>query len=77
MQRRPPTAGEAYGSYEIEAAQGADVRADLASTLVSGGWGLLRLESIGMSLEEIFLRLTTTEEAAEPVADNTSGAEQS
>lgn len=77
VQRRPPTAGEAYGSYEIEAARGADVRADLASTLVGGGWGLLRLESIGMSLEEIFLRLTTTDEAAELAAEETNGAEQS
>ena len=77
VQRRPPTAGESYGSYEIEASRGADVRADLASALVGGGWGLLRLESIGMSLEEIFLRLTTTEAAAELVAEDTSGAKQS
>ena len=66
VRRRAPADDQPYGSYEIEAARGADVRAELAGAVVGGGWGLLRLESIGMSLEEIFLRLTTSEAVPEP-----------
>ena len=77
VHRKPPTAGEAYGSYEVEAEQGMDVRAELAGAVVNGGWNLLRLESVGMSLEEIFLRLTTNEESAEMADSATNGAARS
>ena len=82
VHRKPPTVGETFGSYEVEAEQGADVRADLAAVVVKGGWGLLKLESVGMSLEEIFLRLTTSEQAVDPPNEAamrgaaTNGAEQ-
>lgn len=77
VHRRPPSAGESYGGYEIEAEQGVDVRTALATAVVTGGWGLLRLESVGMSLEEIFLRLTTSEEASQTVAGTTNGVKES
>jgi len=77
VHRRPPSADESYGGYEIEAEQGVDVRTDLATAVVTGGWGLLRLESVGMSLEEIFLRLTTSEEASQTVAGTTNGVKES
>jgi ABC-2 type transport system ATP-binding protein len=48
---------------DVEAEAGKDVRADLARSLVHGGYGLLGLQQMGMSLEEIFLHLTTTEAA--------------
>ena len=47
--------------YEIESQQGRDVRRDLARTVVTSGWGLLELRPMRMSLEEIFLSLTTEE----------------
>src|SRR5687767_15484867 len=54
--------------YEIESDTGRDVRRDLASTVVTHGWGLLELRPMRMSLEEIFLHLTTEDTAAaEPV----------
>jgi ABC-2 type transport system ATP-binding protein len=55
---------------DVEAEAGADVRSDLASAVVGGGLGLLGLQQMGMSLEEIFLHLTTTDEpeAAVPAA---------
>ena len=55
---------------DVEAEAGRDVRAELASALVTGGHGLLGLQQVGMSLEEIFLELTTTDQGAEtaPVA---------
>ncbi len=50
--------------YEVESERGHDVRRDLAHTIVGAGWGLLELRPMRMSLEEIFLSLTTEETAA-------------
>jgi ABC-2 type transport system ATP-binding protein len=50
--------------YEVESERGHDVRRDLARTVVTGGWGLLELRPLRMSLEEIFLSLTTEEAQA-------------
>ena len=47
--------------YEVETERGYDVRRDLARAVVSSGWGLLELRPMRMSLEEIFLSLTTEE----------------
>jgi len=50
-------------SYEVNSESGRDVRRELASAIVSRGWGLLELRPLRMSLEEIFLHLTTEEVA--------------
>jgi ABC-2 type transport system ATP-binding protein len=50
--------------YEIESERGQDIRRELARTIVSSGWGLTELRPMRMSLEEIFLSLTTDEAAA-------------
>ncbi len=55
-------------ALEVEAEAGRDVRADLARAIVSKGFALLGLQQVGMSLEEIFLHLTTTDRAEEPAA---------
>ena len=59
------------GVFEIDSEKGADVRRDLSTAVVRGGWGLLELRPVRVSLEEIFLSLTTEERAgaepAEPV----------
>jgi ABC-2 type transport system ATP-binding protein len=47
------------GYYEIESALDADARPRIAEAVVQRGWGLLELRPSGMSLEEIFLTLTT------------------
>jgi len=52
-------------SFEINSETGRDVRRELASTIVGQGWGLLELRPLRMSLEEIFLHLTTEETAHE------------
>ncbi|MCH7745014.1 MAG: ATP-binding cassette domain-containing protein [Chloroflexi bacterium] len=54
--------GRGLFSYVVTANPGTELRGQIASTVVGGGWDLMRLQSVGMSLEEIFLRLTTTEE---------------
>jgi len=50
------------GTYEIETNLGTDRRADIAAMAVQRGWGVLELRPVGLSLEEVFLKLTTTEE---------------
>jgi ABC-2 type transport system ATP-binding protein len=47
--------------YEVESEHGRDVRRELARTVIGSGWGLLELRPMRMSLEEIFLSLTTEE----------------
>ena len=48
----------ADGSIEFQFAPGHDVRPEVAKAVVSGGYDLLELRPVGMSLEEIFLELT-------------------
>jgi len=57
------------GSYLVSCNKGSDRRAELARAVVEQGWGLLELRSIGMSLEDIFLQLTTEEVHGEPSAE--------
>lgn len=38
-----------------------DIREQLASHVIGAGWGLVELKSVNLSLEEIFLKLTTQE----------------
>ena len=49
--------------YEVESEQGQDIRRQLARAIVTSGWGLLEFRPMRMSLEEIFLSLTTDETA--------------
>ncbi len=47
--------------FEIDSERGHDVRRDLARVVVTSGWGLLELRPMRMSLEDVFLSLTTEE----------------
>ena len=55
------------GAFEVESERGRDVRRDLSREIVTRGWGLLELRPMRMSLEEVFLQVTT-EELPEPRA---------
>jgi ABC-2 type transport system ATP-binding protein len=66
LQVRPKSDGSGGATFEVEAESGRDVRPDLARAVVQTGFDLLTLQPVGMSLEEIFLHLTTTDTAAEP-----------
>ena len=59
------TPGEGTGEVIVEAGLGADLREEIARTVVEAGAGLLELRPLAMSLEDVFLRLVTHEEAAE------------
>jgi ABC-2 type transport system ATP-binding protein len=54
----PPTAPAAF---EVESEPDNDVRRDLARAIVTRGWGLLELRPVRMSLEDVFLQVTTEE----------------
>lgn len=43
----------------VEGTQGKDIRSDIAAGIVSKGWPLYELRGVSMSLEDIFLQLTT------------------
>ncbi|MEW6320088.1 MAG: ABC transporter ATP-binding protein [Acidobacteriota bacterium] len=49
--------------FEVDSERGLDVRAELAAVVVGRGWRLLELRPVRMSLEDIFLSLTTEETA--------------
>jgi len=49
-------------SYSVDSSLHAEVTKDLAKVVVMNGWNLYELKKAEMSLEEIFLRLTTQEE---------------
>jgi len=46
-------------TFEVHAEKGQDVRAELARAVVESRWNLLELKTSGLSLEDIFLKLTT------------------
>jgi len=54
--------------YEVDSEAGRDVRRELAAAVVSRGWGLLEMRPMRMSLEEIFLHVTTEEAPAQAAA---------
>jgi len=47
--------------FECESLSGRQIRSDLARSVVNAGWNLNELKAVGVSLEEIFLQLTTAE----------------
>ena len=60
---------DGMAGFEIDSERGRDVRRDLARMVVSSGWGLLELRPMRMSLEDVFLSLTTEEVPTEAPAD--------
>jgi ABC-2 type transport system ATP-binding protein len=64
---------DGVAGYEVESERGHDVRRDLAHAVVSSGWGLLELRPMRMSLEEIFLSLTTEEAESMGAAGQAGG----
>jgi ABC-2 type transport system ATP-binding protein len=52
--------------FEVESQKGRMVRGDVARTVVECGWDLNELRPAAMSLEEIFLQLTGSQQTAEP-----------
>ena len=64
---------DGLGVFEVDTEKGSDLRRDLASAIVRGGWGLLELRPMRVSLEDVFVSLMTEEKEA-PVAAETEVA---
>ncbi len=56
------TGTEGVDRFLVACRMGRDVRPQLAAAITQRKWDLLELQAVGMSLEDIFLRLTTSEE---------------
>jgi ABC-2 type transport system ATP-binding protein len=65
--RVAPVDAATAGAFEVESETGRDVRRELAKAVVLGGYDLLEMRPTRVSLEDIFLSLTT-EEAPEEAA---------
>jgi ABC-2 type transport system ATP-binding protein len=63
---------DSIAGYEVDSESGRDVRRELASVVVSRGWGLLELRPMRMGLEEIFLKVITEDAAATDAAPEAS-----
>ncbi|MFQ5950025.1 MAG: ATP-binding cassette domain-containing protein, partial [Nitrospiria bacterium] len=61
----PQSSPDGEGTFIVESDIGCDIREELSSTLVENGWGLLELKPLVLSLEEVFLQLTTQEKGVE------------
>ncbi|HLF03647.1 MAG TPA: ABC transporter ATP-binding protein [Dehalococcoidia bacterium] len=57
-----PPSGRNNHVYVVQARHGQDLRDEISKAIIGGGWGLLSMRMSTMSLEDIFLRLTTQEE---------------
>ncbi len=55
-------------AWQVETGKDPAIRSELARAVIESGWGLYEIRSVGLSLEDIFLKLTGAEsEAAEAV----------
>lgn len=54
--------------FEVESIQGRSIRGEVARAVVQSGWDLNELRPVALSLEEVFLQLTSTEQPVAEVA---------
>jgi ABC-2 type transport system ATP-binding protein len=70
----PREAADSRVTFEVHAEKGRDVRAELARAVVESQWKLLELKTSGLSLEDIFLKLTTKDLSEESAAKDLPSA---
>ncbi|MGH9406149.1 MAG: ABC transporter ATP-binding protein [Terriglobia bacterium] len=68
-----PEAPSLRATFEVHAQKGRDVRSELARAVVESRWQLLELRASSLSLEDIFLKLTTRDVSEE--AETTQNSE--
>ncbi len=56
---------DGVGTYVVEASRNRDVRSEIFQLAAAQKWTLLELRRVGMTLEEIFIRVVAGEEASE------------
>jgi len=65
----PVDAAGSRVTLEVHTEKNQEVRSELARAIVESGWGLFELKTSGMSLEDIFLKLTTRDVSEEAAAE--------
>jgi len=70
---RTVLSGDGTAAFDVESARDRDVRAEIFQLAIQQRWPLLELRRVGMTLEEVFIRIvageeTETSEPDEPVA---------
>jgi ABC-2 type transport system ATP-binding protein len=68
--------GDGRVEFSVQMEKGHDARRELARAVVESGWGLLEMRPVGLSLEDVFLKLITTEDSAEPGEREAADAEE-
>lgn len=59
-------AGEEWSRFTIDTEPEVDLRADVAKFVVDNGWDLRELREERMTLEDLFVQITRTDEAGAP-----------
>jgi hypothetical protein len=59
------------GTFVLETDRGRDVRRDVAQLAAQQRWALLELRALGLSLEDLFIRVVAGEEHENQMADDT------
>ena len=67
VSRKTGQAGRA--AWEVETGKDPAIRTELARAVIESGWGLYEVRSVGLSLEDIFLKLTGAESEVEQAVD--------
>ena len=66
VERVLPAEGQlGRAAWQVEADKDPGVRTALVKAVIDGGWGLYEIRSVGLSLEDIFLKLTGSDPSAE------------
>jgi gliding motility-associated transport system ATP-binding protein len=63
VEDQPPANG--VGRYTVEAARDRDVRAEIFQLAAQQRWDLLELKRVGLTLEEVFIRVVAGEESTQ------------
>jgi len=78
LQVTPQLARDGAGRYVVESARGRDVRAEIFQLAAQQKWELRELRRVGMTLEEVFIRIVAGEETdAVPAAQTPAAPEAS
>jgi ABC-2 type transport system ATP-binding protein len=69
----PLAARDGAQGFLVESPRDSDVSSDLVALVMARGWALKELHQVGMSLEEVFIRVVAGEEAPEPAPVEAEG----
>jgi ABC-2 type transport system ATP-binding protein len=61
---------EGASRFVVESPRGRDVRGELVRLVAGRGWELLELHQVGLSLEEVFIRVVAGEEHAPQIVES-------